>query len=223
MTNSATSTEPAGDRGAAIYQPWHFYMLLSLVAATVAVVVTKQTHPAALLLLSGAILGAGAAAVALHYALSGFFGARPRMTELPLAGRSREAIEREKALVLRSLKELEFDRAMRKIGDADFAEIGGRLRARALVLMQELERPDITARAPVPGPDDRRASGAEGGTRPLVAGAAADPAAPTIPALPSPGLFADDTGNTRVFCSSCDTPNEPDARFCKACGARLLS
>ena len=34
-------------------------------------------------------------------------------------------LEREKALVLRSIKELEFDHAMGKVSDADFAEIGG--------------------------------------------------------------------------------------------------
>jgi hypothetical protein len=40
---------------------------------------------------------------------------------------------------------------MRKVSDADFAEIGGRLRARALDLMQQLDRPAAAASAePVP-------------------------------------------------------------------------
>ena len=43
--------------------------------------------------------------------------------------------------MLRSIKELEFDRAMRKVSDQDFAEIGGRLRARAIELMQALDGP----------------------------------------------------------------------------------
>jgi len=58
----------------------------------------------------------------------------------PLLERRREILEKEKALVLRSIKELEFDRAMGKIGESDFAEIGSRLRARALALMEDLER-----------------------------------------------------------------------------------
>ena len=45
--------------------------------------------------------------------------------------------------MLRSIKELEFDRSMKKVSDADFADMSGRLRARALTLMQELERQPV--------------------------------------------------------------------------------
>ena len=45
--------------------------------------------------------------------------------------RTRVALEREKLLTLRAIKELEFDRAMRKLSDEDFQEMSGRLRARA--------------------------------------------------------------------------------------------
>ena len=47
--------------------------------------------------------------------------------------------------MLRSIKELEFDHAMRKVSEADFAEISGRLRARALALMQALDSPATAA------------------------------------------------------------------------------
>jgi zinc-ribbon domain len=57
--------------------------------------------------------------------------------------------------VLRSIKELEFDRAMGKVSEADFEEIGGRLRARAIALMEELDRPDAPARPPSPPPRRR--------------------------------------------------------------------
>ncbi|MNC97573.1 hypothetical protein D3C83_152720 [compost metagenome] len=61
--------------------------------------------------------------------------------------------------MLRSIKELEFDRAMRKVGDVDFAEIDRRLRARAVSLMAELDRPDpAEPAAPAPPsatPEDR--------------------------------------------------------------------
>ena len=46
-------------------------------------------------------------------------------------GRTRAALEREKTLVLRSIKDLEFDHAMGKVSEKDFAEMGARLRARA--------------------------------------------------------------------------------------------
>jgi hypothetical protein len=136
MMSSGTSTEgePAGDAG---FRAFHLFVLLSMVAATVGVILSRQTHPAALLLVSGAIIGTGLVGVALHQAISAFFGAETRR---PLDDRAREVLEREKALVLRSIKELEFDRSMKKISETDFADMNGRLRARAMALMQELER-----------------------------------------------------------------------------------
>src|SRR5205814_5405208 len=53
--------------------------------------------------------------------------------------RTRAALEREKMLALRSIKELEFDRAMGKLSDADWQEMSGRLRARAAGLMKQLD------------------------------------------------------------------------------------
>ena len=53
--------------------------------------------------------------------------------------RTRVALEREKMLALRSIKELEFDRAMGKLSDSDWHEMSGRLRARASRLMRQLD------------------------------------------------------------------------------------
>ena len=59
---------------------------------------------------------------------------------MPLVGgRTRAALEREKTLALRAIKELEFDHAMGKVSDQDFAEMGARLRARAAGLMRQLD------------------------------------------------------------------------------------
>ncbi len=98
-------------------------------------------------------MAAGVVGIALQRALVGFFGGGTPETPLLDTG-TREALEQEKALVLRSIKELEFDRAMRKVSDADFAEIGGRLRERALVLMAELDRPvAVKGLVGVPSPE----------------------------------------------------------------------
>ena len=134
--SSATSTEGAA-RGAG-FRLWHFYVLLGMVGATVAVMLARQTHPVALLLLSAAVVAAGFVGLALHRALASLLGRDQREPRLTV--RSRDALEREKALILRSIKELEFDHAMGKVDATDFANIGGRLRARALTLMQDLER-----------------------------------------------------------------------------------
>lgn len=116
-----------------------FYFLLAMIAATVAVVVSRNTHPVALVLLSASILGAGLVAIACHRALAGFFSAKDAAE--PVRGaRAREELLREKMLVLRSIKELEFDRSMGKVSERDFAQLSARLRARALSLMQALER-----------------------------------------------------------------------------------
>ena len=53
--------------------------------------------------------------------------------------RTRAALEREKLLALRAIKELEFDRAMGKLSESDWQEMSGRLRARAARLMRQLD------------------------------------------------------------------------------------
>lgn len=136
--NSETSTKPAPTSSATGFQAWHLYLLLGMAAATVAVWRADDTQPAALLMLSAAVLAAGLVAIAVHYTVLGFQGSSTLEQE-SLDARTRFALEQEKALVLRSIKELEFDRAMRKVNASDFAELDGRLRSRAVALMEQLE------------------------------------------------------------------------------------
>lgn len=151
MTNSATSTDRRSPQTGTGFQAWHFFVLLSMAGATAAVMLSRETHPAALLLLSAAVICAGFVAVAINRAVSGFLSRGPELEPLPT--QAREALEKEKALVLRSIKELEFDRAMGKVSDTDFTDIVGRLRARAMALMQDLDRAAaVPARAPVKAP-----------------------------------------------------------------------
>ena len=148
--SSETSTE-----GPAPFTAGHFYVLLSMIGATVAVVVSRNTHPVALLLISAAVLASGYTAYALHRALAGLWSGAG--SEEPLGIRHREVLLQEKALVLRAIKDLEFDRGMKKVSDTDYADMLGRLRARALMLMQQLERiPDLVPAAAPPGEKERR-------------------------------------------------------------------
>jgi hypothetical protein len=141
------------------FQPWHFFLLLSMVGATVAVALTDATHPAALILLSAAVVAAGFAGYAAYRALGALFGFMA--VQAPLTESARDGLLREKALTLRSIKELEFDRAMGKIGDADFQDLSSRLRARALLIMEELDgapaRPRDVDRSARPRAAQRRA------------------------------------------------------------------
>ncbi len=58
-------------------------------------------------------------------------------------GRARAALERDKALTLRAIKELEFDRAMGKVAEPDFVEMRGLLRQRAMRLIRQLEGGEV--------------------------------------------------------------------------------
>jgi len=191
MTNSATSTNARRADPGTGFQAWHFFILLSMVAATAVVVVSRDTHPAALLLLSAAVICAGLVGLTLSRAVAGFFTGG--IEAEPLPPQARDVLEREKSLVLRSIKELEFDKAMGKVSEADYTAIMGQLRARAITLMQDLERQPTFAEATV--------------GKPAVVKATADKPA---------------SGDAAVGrCGACGTKNDDDARFCKSCGQPL--
>jgi hypothetical protein len=150
--NSATSINgPSGHAGKAgampvagpaereRFKPWHFFVLLSFVGATAAVLMAQQPSPEHLVLLSISIGAAGVCAAALYATLAPLVRKESPVAASVLSSRFRTGLEREKMLVLRSIKELEFDRAMGKISSADFDEMAGRLRARALSLMKQLD------------------------------------------------------------------------------------
>lgn len=130
-------TPPAEARRTDPAQPWHFFVVASLAAATLAVVVSTRTAPEHLVMLSVTVFAAGAAALAAYHVLAPLMAERRRRRTVG-AG-TRAALLAEKALALRTIKELEFDRAMGKVSQADFDEMSGRLRARALRVMQQLD------------------------------------------------------------------------------------
>ena len=118
-------------------QPWHFFVVASLAAATLAVIVSTRTAPEHLVMVSVTVFAAGAAALATYHVVAPLVGERRRRRTFTSA--TRNALLAEKALALRTIKELEFDRAMGKVSDADFAEVSARLRERALRVMQQLD------------------------------------------------------------------------------------
>jgi hypothetical protein len=122
----------------ATFSIWHFFVLLSLLAATVTVLVTRQNAPESLILISLTIGAAGAAAAGLYRTLAPLAKSDTDVGSEPLSDRLRADLEREKMLTLRSIKELEFDRAMGKVSPQDFEEMAARLRTRALGLMKQL-------------------------------------------------------------------------------------
>jgi len=191
--SSAISTDPARvasePRPPDSLQPWQFFVLAALACATgVTFIIRGQGVLAVIMLalLMGAVALVGLAVLRAVRPLVGGHDDRTLM----IGERTRAALEREKMLTLRSIKELEFDKAMGKLSDEDFREMSGRLRLRAAGLMRQLDA-GAGYRAQV----EKDLSSAW-------AGAAPEPAAPA----------------TRS-CTSCSTQNDPDAKFCKACGA----
>ena len=131
--SSATSTEPQP------LQPWQFFTLAGLVGATIVVFLSEGQTPAGIILLSVIIFGAAAVGAAAWRMFSPLSGIEEPAGPQIFGGRTRAALEREKSLVLRSIKDLEFDYAMGKVSDKDFTEMGARLRARAAGLIRQLD------------------------------------------------------------------------------------
>jgi len=102
---------------------------------------------------------------------------------------------------------------MGKVSEADFAEMAGRLRARAVSLIKRLDE-GRSYREQIERELARRIGPA--------ANAAARGAAPTTIAGP---VTAATTMAVPVAaaepCAACGTANDRDARFCKQCGASL--
>src|SRR5262245_32185508 len=179
----------------------HFFILASLLAATAAVIMSRQSTPEHLILISLTVASAGLAAAGFYRVLSPLVGEVAESSQEPLSQRERAVLDREKALTLRSLKELEFDRSMGKVSQADFDDMAGRLRARAIDLMKQLDESSSGYRTII----ERELT-----TR-LAAKAPDRVAKPTSP--PAPIVAAG-------LCT-CGTANDADARFCKRCGTRL--
>jgi len=190
--SSATSTslqaDPGGRADQAL-QPWQFFVLAALGCATAVTFVVRGQGVMVVVLMTilmGAAALVGMAALRAVRPLVTKHQDRTRM----IGERTRVALDREKMLALRAIKELEFDRAMGKVSEDDFRDMSGRLRARAGRLMRQL---DASA--------GYRESIERDLAKRLGDKAVAEPVAPA--------------------CGSCSTVNEADARFCKACGARL--
>jgi hypothetical protein len=177
-------------------QPWQFFVLAALGCATAALFASRGQGVSVVVLLTVLMGAAGLTGVAALRMLKPLVSPDDDRT-LMIGQRTRAALEREKALSLRAIKELEFDRAMGKVSDVDFVEMSSRLRARATRLMRQLDagagyreriERDLEQRI------GKRIEDAEG---------------------------AEAAEGTRGSCASCATRNDADAKFCKSCGQKL--
>lgn len=173
-------------------QPWQFFLLGGMLAATATVIVATGQSPANIVILSLTVVAVSFVGLGAYRMLLPLVSSELKAPQT-IGGRTRVALEREKTLVLRSIKELEFDFAMGKIAKADFDEMSARLRSRAVGLMKQID--------------------AGGGYKELIQKEVAARLAQQATAPPTEVIAG--------LCSNCDTQNDADAKFCKNCGAKL--
>ncbi len=198
MTNQAVD-EPKGsslhNASEPFLQPWQFFLLGGMLAATATVIVATGQTPANIVILSLTVVSVSFVGLGAYRMLSPLVSEQAEVPVM-IAGRTRIALEREKNLVLRSIKELEFDFAMGKVAKADFDEVSSRLRSRALGLMRQLD--------------------AGGGYRDQIAKEVQE----RLAGEAGKAGWAGEVAAVSAECA-CGTVNDPDAKFCKNCGAKL--
>ena len=189
---SIKDAAPLAPGDSATLPSWQLFALAGLVGATLLVFVSRGQSPAAIILLSLVVFAAAAVGAAALRTLRPFIGGQESLAVSIVGGRARGAVEREKTLVLRSIKELEFDHAMGKVSDQDFAEMGLRLRSRAAGLLRQLDA-GATYSTQIEQELARR--------------------------LAASGV--DVTPRENRFCTQCGATASATARFCGQCGHRL--
>lgn len=142
-----------------------------------------------------------------------------------------------KITALRALKDLEFEKSLGNLSDADYAEIEARYREEAKRAMREVddERAAMRARAEEMAKEaiERASAGAgaaadeedepppppkkKAGKKVAAEKAESNDPTPTPAAAPASIRARDKV----AICPDCETKNDPDARFCKQCGAKM--
>jgi hypothetical protein len=192
-------------------QPWQFFVLAALGCATAATFMARGRGITAVVMLSFMMAGAAMIGMAALRALRPLVSPDDDRAAI-LGQRTRAALERDKLLALRAIKELEFDRAMGKLSDEDFKEMSGRLRAKAARLIRQLDAGigyrDQIERDLAKKIDDARLKSSRSAEH------AAEERSVTRESRSA-------TAVAERVCSSCNAANDDDARFCKSCGAKL--
>ena len=202
-------------------QPWQLFTLAGLMGATIVVFMSRGQTKAGIILLSLIVFAAAFVGLAALRTFLPFAGILTGGSTEVLGGATRAALEREKTLLLRFIKDLEFDRRMGKLSEKDFVEMSARLRTRAARLIRQLDAGSLY-REQIEREIERRL-GAGSSARVAAPDAHPGPASSTESPLERVPLSAGrgvPLGGP-AECPSCSTTNEADAKFCKNCGARM--
>lgn len=224
---------------------------LPIVTVLLAAAVGVMLHlgAAILVLASGVLLGAISLFWGSLRVLSGEAPLSAALAEVEAQREGRSPLEGRRDMLLRALKDLENERAIGKLEDADFTEVSERYRAELRDVLRDLDGEvspylDAAERAIRKRLEEaglvesayrgRAAVGEEADDAPEAAAPAerADEAprpddapddAPSSPEAPPEDDDDDDARAARATCDACGTSNEPDASFCKKCGAKMTA
>jgi len=200
---AAVQTEGAEEK---VVRAIRWGLPLASVAAALSVGILYGTGTAILVLAGGVLLGVIAILWASVRTLS---GDAPITLEEAIALGAPSAVEEEKRAVLQALKDLEYEKSMGKISDADYDDLLRRYRTEAKRLLRAVDQDLAPLRA--------RAAA-------YVAEQLHQPAAPAkaseLPAKVSEAPAKKRTAQAHP-CPSCDADNDTDALFCKKCGSKL--
>ena len=179
---------------------------LATLAGALGVLAVYGAAPALLVLGAGALLWA---VIALWTSLRSLTGDAPLedgFDEGFVRARTSEAEERKRA-VLRALKDLEHEKSVGKLDDADYAALSAQLRARAKAILRDMddELAPLREKAEKLARDHLRKKGLDR----------------TAPPRDERAPDAAPAESDRAACPKCATDNESDAVFCKKCGARV--
>jgi hypothetical protein len=131
----------------------------------------------------------------------------------------RAELLREKKVLLKAIKEIEFDHEMGKMDDQDAAHVTRTYRVRALEIMRLLDENKSVDYGAIVEKELAKRLAKAGGLAPKskeLPAAKAEPQAE--PAASEPAVEAKAKGT----CGECGTKNDEDAVFCKKCAARLV-
>lgn len=222
MTSSATSTERGADRAEAerlerrraLMRRWAplAVAVLAIAPFFAYLVVTARRPSVATLFLFGGWLSLLATGWLLARAALVFDLDTGEPVVGGLTDRRRLDLEREKRVLLKAIREVEFDQAMGKIDDVEAQAIILKYRRRALEVLRliEADKP-VDYEAVIEKELGRRLGG--GAARPARAAEAAEAQAA--------GGAAAAGGAVAIVCGTCETRNDPDSAFCKRCGQRF--
>ena len=169
---------------------WWALPLLTIAAATI--VGLSYGFGTAILVAAGGVL-LGVIAI-LWASVRTLAGDAPLTLDEALALGAPSAAEEQKRAVLQALKDLEYERSVGKVAEADYEELLARYRTEAKRLLRAVDEDLAPLRAKATAYVDAQLGRAA--------------SAPTV-------------SKTKHGCPSCQADNDVDAVFCKKCGGKL--